>query len=820
MTYDQTHYDLRGFFALPAETYILGDSRWRRSALLRICLAFLLCLYASLSGAQSTTSRLRTASAVAFNTAGDLYIADAAANKVFKATLAGDLVVVAGTGVQGYAGDGGPAVAAELNQPQGLAVGLDGTLYVADTGNQRVRAIPATGMIASVAGTGVADFGGDGGQATSAALRWPTALAVDLSGALLVCDSGNQRVRKIAARLITTIAGSGVQGFGGDGGPAASAAFDSPAGIAVAQDGRLFIADTHNDRIRVVDAAGVVATFAGMGRRGYGGDGGPATAALLSQPRGLVVDAGGSLLVADANNQRIRRIDTAGVITTLVGTGVEGASADGIASLSAALRTPRSVAMSSFGLPVLADTADAAVREVAAGDKLYQPAALAPGRTASVETSTASLTPVYGQGSVMASVLGSVGTPQGTMQANVDGRTMGSAPLQNGSAVLDLGSLDAGTHTLTLAYGGDGLNPATAGAALNVDVTAARVTAAAAPMTMTYGEVVPAMTGTLTGVLARDAGQVNAVYGVDGTDLAVGTYPITASLAGIKAHNYALSPGPGSGMLTVVKAGTGVTLSAISQAFEGLPISLSATVASSTRGQLTGSVQFLDGSTVVASAKLSGGVASALYASPPGGVRQISVQYLGDTNFLPSTSPSNTVAVSAIPDFVVTAGGVGSASVAAGAAATYLLRVSSRTGPFTGAVALSASGLPAGSTASFSPPQVVPGSNSAVVTLTVQTAAAEANMGPLGNAGRHGRILAFSLTGVFLLGFGGRMGKRRMLGALALAVLLTGCGARTVGEGIGGVLKQTYTVQVTGSATNLAGATVTHSLPLTLTVSQ
>ena len=334
----------------------------------------------SACGARAQTSaQLLLPSAMAYDSAGNVYFADTNRNQVLEATLGGQLVVVAGSGVQGFGGDGGPAASAELNSPQGVAVGADGTLYIADTGNQRVRAV-TTGTISTFAGNGVRGFAGDGGLPTAAEFAVPVAITLDASGALLICDSANHRVRRIAGGVVTTIAGNGVQGFAGDGGTAAAAELDSPMGVAVAGDGRIFIADSRNHRVRVVSAAGVIATFAGTGVAGFAGDGGVATSAELALPRGLVLMPNGALLIADENNQRVRMVNTAGVISTVQGTGVQGSSTgDGVSALAAMLNSPRAVGVSKFTQPAVTDSANKLLRVEAANAALYAPAGLAAG---------------------------------------------------------------------------------------------------------------------------------------------------------------------------------------------------------------------------------------------------------------------------------------------------------------------------------------------------------------------------------------------------------------------------------------------------------
>src|SRR6201996_2310802 len=302
--------------------------------------------------AQSPASPLMRPAGVAYDATGDLFIADTARNQVFEITLGGAIMVVAGNGTQGFSGDGGPATAAELNAPMSVAVAHDGTLYIADTGNQRIRAVQG-GNITTFAGRGARGFAGDGGLATAAALNQPVTLALDATGALLVCDKGNERVRRISAGQIATVAGNGVQGFAGDGAAAISAELNEPSGIVATADGRVFIADTNNQRIRVVGTNGTISTFAGNGAAGSLGDGGPASAAQLSRPVGLALDAADNLYVTDENNHRLRRIAPDGTITTIAGNERQGGSPDGAVAVSSAQNQPATAAISVYGWPII-----------------------------------------------------------------------------------------------------------------------------------------------------------------------------------------------------------------------------------------------------------------------------------------------------------------------------------------------------------------------------------------------------------------------------------------------------------------------------------
>jgi sugar lactone lactonase YvrE len=268
----------------------------------------------------------------------------------------------------GYGGDGGPGSEAWLDYPKGLARAGDGTLVIADTRNSRVRRVdPVTGVITTIAGTGVRGYGGDGGPATAAVLNLPRAVAVTGAGDVLIADTDNQRIRRIdqVTGVITTIAGVGRYGHGGDGGPATAARLASPQALALGADGTVYVADTRNARVRRIDpGTGIVTTIAGTGAPGDGGDGGPATAARLSLPRGLTLGPDGSLYVADAGAHRVRRVDPAGVITTVAGVGQRGCTGDGGPAADAALAAPSGLALGPEGGLYIADAANNRIRRV------------------------------------------------------------------------------------------------------------------------------------------------------------------------------------------------------------------------------------------------------------------------------------------------------------------------------------------------------------------------------------------------------------------------------------------------------------------------
>ena len=280
------------------------------------------------------------------------------------------IATIAGTGdagyrTGGYSGDGGSAVAARLNFPTALAVDGSGNLYVADTWNHRIRRVDATGTITTIAGTGAQGYSGDGGPAASALLDTPAGVALDVRGNRYIADSFNHRIRRVdAAGNITTIAGTGAQGFSGDGGPAVSAQLNSPAHVALDGQGNLYIADGFNNRVRRVDTTGTITTIAGTGAQGFSGDHGPAVRARLNLPVSVALDGSGNLYIADRENHRIRRVDASGVITTIAGVGLGRFNGRDGPSVTAVLHRPAGVALDGSGNLYIADSGNHHVRRV------------------------------------------------------------------------------------------------------------------------------------------------------------------------------------------------------------------------------------------------------------------------------------------------------------------------------------------------------------------------------------------------------------------------------------------------------------------------
>ncbi len=321
----------------------------------------------------ATQVSLRLPEGVALSPNGSLYIADTENSRIRRVKPNGILTTVAGTVGTGYNGNLRVATQANLNRPESVVVGADGSFYIADTGNSLVRRVGLDGLITNVAGvrylsqlgtyTG-SGYSGDNGPAASAQLSQPRDVALGANGSLYIADTGNTRIRRVGPDgVITTVAGNGSFGYGGDGGPAKNASFKSPSGIAIGPDGSLYIADTGNRRIRRVGPDGVVVTVAGTGTSGYSGDGGLAVAARLSFPSRVIVSQDGTLYIADGH--RIRRVGPDGIITTLAGTGSAGYGGDTGPVAAAALASPSGIALGPDKRVYIADTRNHRIRQIA-----------------------------------------------------------------------------------------------------------------------------------------------------------------------------------------------------------------------------------------------------------------------------------------------------------------------------------------------------------------------------------------------------------------------------------------------------------------------
>jgi hypothetical protein len=255
---------------------------------------------------------LNTPTGLATDASGNLYVAEQLGQRVLKINPVGTATVIAGTGAIGFSGDNGPATLATLNFPTDVAVGMNGNVFISDKNNRRVRMINGLGMITTIAGTGAQGSGGDGGLAPGATFNQPTGLSVSADGVIYVADQSAHRVRRFTVGgLISTVAGNGSAGFSGDGGPAPAAQLASPFSVVIDADG-LLIADTNNNRIRRIRIDNTIETVAGTGVGAFSGDNGPATAAGINRPLGIATNADGDAFIADTFNSRVRKLERVG----------------------------------------------------------------------------------------------------------------------------------------------------------------------------------------------------------------------------------------------------------------------------------------------------------------------------------------------------------------------------------------------------------------------------------------------------------------------------------------------------------------------------
>jgi uncharacterized protein (TIGR03437 family) len=332
-------------------------------------------------GSAATKAELNVPRGICIDSSGNIYVADWANNRLRKIGSDGNINTITGNGILSYSGDGGTATKAQLNTPGGVAIDAAGNIYIADTGNNVVRQV-TKGVISTFAGTGTAGFAGDGSAANKAQLSGPQGVAVDSAGNVYIADSGNFRVRVVATNgNISTFAGSGSQGYAGDGGAATAAKFYLPGAVTTDKAGNVYIADFQGCVVRKVVASGTISTVAGTGGCGYGGDGGPATAALLNEPAGIGLDPSGNLYITQLGDNRVRMVSTNGIITTIAGNGADGYTGESVPALSSKLAAPNGVVADASG-NVYISMAGNRVMQVAAGGILATVAGTgAPGYT-------------------------------------------------------------------------------------------------------------------------------------------------------------------------------------------------------------------------------------------------------------------------------------------------------------------------------------------------------------------------------------------------------------------------------------------------------
>jgi sugar lactone lactonase YvrE len=688
----------------------------------------------------ATSATLAYPSGVAYDANGDLFLADANNHVVREVSKTGTITTVAGTGIEGFSGDGAAATAAQLDTPTGVAVDASGNLYIADSHNHRIRKVSG-GNISTIAGTGIAGFSGDSGAATAAQLALPSAIAVDSTGNLYIADTNNHRIRKIVGATITTVAGDGEELYAGDGAAAIAAALDSPTGVAVDAAGNLYIADRLNQRIREVAIAnGNITTLAGSGSGfsgSFSGDGTAATSATLARPAGVSVDAAGNVYVADTDNQRIRQVGD-GAIATLSGTGDQGYGGDNGLATGAILNMPKSVAPDASGNISIADKLNERVRNG------LLPTLTFPSTFIGVPTATQTI------------VLANTGTAAITVS------------------------------TINIAAG---FSAAPGG------------TCSALPITIAAGASCTQFVESLPVVVGADSGSV-----AFGGTLVV---PQTILLAGIGAQ-----------------ATTTVTLvSNIDPSLSGQPVSFTAMVIPIGLGSPAGTVSFDLSGVAFATAIVPPDTTTETTTALPVGSDAITAVYSGSPAFGGNTSP---VVTQLVEDFSLALvpqpsnpAGSTNQTVIPGQTATFDFTVTPVAIPFTFPITFTLTGLPHGSVATITPPVITPGATATPFTIAIKTSLTGELRHEREFGGGRGIVLA-----LLLLPFSSRLRRRvkklRPI-SLCLALLLslgalgglTGCGT---GTGFFAEGQQTYNIVLTGTATATNGYTLQHSVSYQLTV--
>lgn len=316
-------------------------------------------------GGQATAAQFMYPTGLCIDKSGNLFVADYSSNTVRKIKTTGIISTIAGNNTQGNAGDGGQATVANLYDPTGVAKDANGNIYIADDDNNKIRKVTGSGIINTFAGDGFVGYYGDTVQATTARLSSPWGITIDKHKSIFFADLLNHCIRKIdSLGVITTVVGTRTAGYIGDGGQASMAQLNYPANVVFDGVGNLYIVDRANNVIRKVNTAGIITTVAGNNTQGYSGDGGQATLAELGLPFGMDVDAAGNMYIADQANNVIRKVTSAGIISTIAGNGTQGFSGDGGPANLAELNLPRDVKVDTAGNLYIADSNNSRIRKV------------------------------------------------------------------------------------------------------------------------------------------------------------------------------------------------------------------------------------------------------------------------------------------------------------------------------------------------------------------------------------------------------------------------------------------------------------------------
>ena len=521
----------------------------------------------------------------------------------------GTIATVAGNEAWIYGGDGNPATASSIFLPFGIAVDAAGDLFIADSSNNRIRRVDATtGVISTIAGTGVIGFSGDGGPATAATISSPSSIALDPAGDLFFSDSGNNLIRRIDAftGVISTIAGTpNSHGYTGDLGPATAATLNNPNGIAFDAAGNLYLADTANHAVRMVSPAGIISSFAGRGFPAFSGDGGPAVSAGLNSPWSVTPAPTGGLYIADQNNNRIRFVDASGTISTVIGTGEPAYGGDNGPAPQAQLNVPASVAIDVAGNVYIADSGNNRVRKISAKTNIVTTIAGNSGESISGDSGPADQAGLYGPYTLALDNQGSLLIADvfhnRIRKVAANAATLTFKPMRVGRIAAPLGQAleNDGNAPLTL-----GTLVPTSQSLLDANGTTCDPTAPLSPegQCLLSLEFAPTVTGNPTlGYFTANSDAANT--------------PSVVTL---------------TGQVLDVDPSTVAVTSSANPSTTGSAVTFSVTV-SSGGDTPTGQVTLLDGTTPLGTAQLAaGGLASFTTATLPSGQHSITVAYAGD----------------------------------------------------------------------------------------------------------------------------------------------------------------------------------------------
>lgn len=643
-----------GTFVPGTITTVAGDKFWIYSG----------------DGGLATSSSIFLPFGVVIDPSNNFYLADSANARIRKVSHAtGAISTVAGNGVVGLGGDGGPATSANLSNPLSVALDGAGNLYVSDSGNNAVRRIDRmTGAISTVAGTlGVSGASGDGGLATAAHLNTPGGISFDAAGSLYIADTGNNSIRVVSAAtgIITTIAGSatGQAGFAGDGGAATAALLNGPWSVTVSPQHQIYIADQNNNRIRIIGADGVIGTAFGTGVPGTLGDGGLASAAQLNSPANVAIDVAGNIYIADSGNNRVRKVNAqTGILTTAAGVAEETQTNDDGPATSAGLYGPYTLALDSAGDLFIADVFHNRIREVAANGATLEFNPIRVNKTSQPELQTlendgnAAMTVT----SVGALANAALDAPTSTCVPGFQLTMLSTcmigasfAPTSTGTPIVGTMQLldDAANSPGTLNLVGDALlvDPTAVSLASSKNPSTQGDTVTFAVVVTTTGTVTP--TGTVTLLDGASALGTQTLDGSGRASFAVstltgGTHSMTAAYGGDNNN-----PPESSDVLTQVVqyivAPTSTVLSSSANPVDGgsvlkLTATVTATSSGSGNGVVAGAVTFLDSGLSLGSAPVVNGTATLPVVSLAVGTHSIVATYGGSPAY--STSSSTALA--------------------------------------------------------------------------------------------------------------------------------------------------------------------------------